>query len=280
MTNTAFVLSIAGLTDVGRARARNEDDFHVSGGQTGKAQTGGGEFAVVCDGMGGHAGGDIASRKAVQVIAGSLRNHVPDDAALVAGGADSDLTQTDPAATEPSVRRALSVVRTAIQQTNRTIFEMNQARGFASGRGMGTTVAGIWRIPGTARMIVFHAGDSRVYRLRDGELRALTRDHSLYQIWLDNGGRGAVPQRNIIVRALGTGEEVEPEVSVHSLMPDDVVMICSDGLNGMLPDGFIARILRQEADPPRAAAALVDAANAAGGQDNVTAVVGRFIATA
>ncbi|MBY6264559.1 serine/threonine-protein phosphatase [Azospirillum sp. 412522] len=271
MPNPAFALTVAGLTDVGRSRSRNEDDFRVGAD---------GEFAVVCDGMGGHAGGDIASRKAVEVISGILQDHVPSDPITLAKRDDADRTQADPAAMEPAVRLALSVARAAVQQANRIIHDMNLARGFSSGRGMGTTVAGIWQVPGTARMVVFHAGDSRVYRLRDGELRTLTRDHSLYQIWLDNGGRGAAPQRNIIVRALGTGEDVEPEVSAHSLMPDDVVMLCSDGLNGMLPDGVIARILRQEPDPALAAAALVDAANAAGGQDNVTVVVGRFTATA
>lgn len=277
MPNSAYVLTVAGLTDVGRTRSRNEDSFQVNSD---------GEFAVVCDGMGGHAGGDIASGKAVEVICGLLRDHGHVEPITLVGGIhamghdDADRTLTDPAAAEPAVRRALAVARSAVQQANRSIFDLNTARGFAQGRGMGTTVAGVWRVPGTAQMVVFHAGDSRVYRLRDGELRTLTRDHSLYQIWLDNGGRGTAPQRNIIVRALGTAEDVEPEVGVHSLMPEDVVMLCSDGLNGMLPDGLIARILREESEPARAAAALVEAANAAGGQDNVTVVVGRFTATA
>ncbi|WP_042694016.1 PP2C family serine/threonine-protein phosphatase [Azospirillum sp. B506] len=271
MPNAAFALTIAGLTDVGRARARNEDDFQISidGG-----------FAVVADGMGGHAGGDIASRKAVEVISGILQGYAPSDPITAVKRDDGEHTQTDPMAMEPAMRQALSLARAAVQQANRAIHEMNLARGVASGRGMGTTVAGVWRIPGTARMVVFHAGDSRVYRLRDGELRCLTRDHSLYQMWLDNGGRGIAPHRNIIVRALGTAEDVEPEVGVQPLLPDDVVMICSDGLNGMLPDGVIARILRHEAEPALAANALVDAANAAGGQDNITVVVGRFTATA
>lgn len=269
MPNTAFVLTAAGLTDVGRTRSRNEDAFHVDAA---------GEFAIVCDGMGGHAGGDVASRRAVEEITGFLQDSMRSEPITVVDRDDIDRTQTDPAVAEPAVGRALSAARSAVQQANHSIHELNLARGFAQGRGMGTTVAGLWRVPGTAQMVTFHAGDSRVYRLRDGELRTLTRDHSLYQIWLDNGGRGTPPQRNIIVRALGTGEEVEPEVAVHSLLPDDVVMICSDGLNGMVPDGMIARVLTQERDPARAAAVLVDAANAAGGQDNVTVVVGRFTA--
>ncbi|PWC33809.1 protein phosphatase 2C domain-containing protein [Azospirillum sp. TSO35-2] len=271
MPNPAFVLTIAGRTDVGRTRSRNEDNVHVSAD---------GEFAVVCDGMGGHAGGDIASRTAVEVITAVLEDYAPTEPVTVVDAADTERTQTDPVGTEPAVRSALAVARSAVQRANRSIHDLNVARGFAQGRGMGTTVAGVWRVPGTAQMVVFHAGDSRVYRLRDGELRTLTRDHSLYQIWLDNGGRGTAPQRNIIVRALGTGEDVEPEVAVHSLLPDDVVMICSDGLNGMVPDAAIARLLREERDPAAACAALVDAANGAGGQDNVTVVVARFAASA
>lgn len=271
MQNAAFVLTVAGRTDVGRTRSRNEDNFHVSSS---------GEFAIVCDGMGGHAGGDIASRKAVEEISGFLEDYAPTEPVTVVEFDDADRTQSDPMGTEPAVRNALSVARSAVQNANRSIHDLNVARGFAQGRGMGTTVAGVWRVPGSAQLVVFHAGDSRVYRLRDGELRPLTRDHSLYQIWLDNGGRGTAPQRNIIVRALGTAEDVEPEVAVHSLLPDDVLMLCSDGLNGMVPDSVIARILREEADPARAAAVLVDTANGAGGQDNITVVVGRFAARA
>ena len=77
---------------------------------------------------------------------------------------------------------------------------------------MGTTVVGFWRIPGSNRALVFHAGDSRLYRLRSGELRQLTRDHSLYQAWLDAGGHGQAPHRNIIVRALGTTADTDPDI--------------------------------------------------------------------
>ncbi len=267
MPNAAFSLIAAGQTDVGRARARNEDSFCV-----GTA----GEFAVVCDGMGGHAGGDVASRTAIEVICGFLEDFTPPTAPVSSATTDLDKTLSNPVDHDPTVRNALSVARSAVLLANQRIHGLNKQRGFADGRGMGTTAVGLWRVPGSPQMVVFHAGDSRLYRLRDGELRALTRDHSLYQVWLDNGGRGTAPQRNIIMRALGTGEEVEPEVTVQSLLPDDVLLLCSDGLNGMLPDAAIARILRQESVPERACAALVEAANNAGGQDNITVVVARF----
>ncbi|MGF7178001.1 PP2C family protein-serine/threonine phosphatase [Azospirillum doebereinerae] len=266
----AFTLTAAGQTDVGRTRSRNEDNFHADAA---------GRFAVVCDGMGGHAGGDVASRTAVETIVGLL-----DDATLIESrpgfsayiGDDPEKTLTDPVEGEAAVQHALSVARRAVQAANERIHALNRQRGFAEGRGMGTTTVGFWRLPGGNRIVAFHTGDSRLYRLRDGELRVLTRDHSLYQIWLDNGGRGTPPQRNIIVRALGTGEEVEPEVALHALLPDDVLLLCSDGLNGMLPDATIARILREETDCARACTTLIEAANTAGGQDNVTVVVARF----
>lgn len=270
MSTAAFALTAAGQTDVGRARARNEDSFQVDDT---------GEFAVVCDGMGGHAGGDIASRTAVEVIAGFLADFIPAAPPAASRPDDHEKTLSDPAEGNPAVRNTLSVARSAVQLANQRIHALNRQRGFAEGRGMGTTAVGFWRVPGTPQLVAFHAGDSRLYRLRDGVLRPLTRDHSLYQIWLDNGGRGVAPQRNIIVRALGTGEEVEPEVAVHSLLPDDVLLLCSDGLNGMLPDTAIARILLEEAVPARACAALIDAANMAGGQDNITVVVARFGST-
>lgn len=270
---TAFTLTAAGRTDVGRTRARNEDSLHVASD---------GRFAIVCDGMGGHAGGDVASRKAVEVIAGLLEDFAPAVPSPGAGpaGDDTERTLSDPDGGTAPAQTALSVARSAVQLANSRIHAANRHRGFAEGRGMGTTVVGYWLLPGGNRLVAFHAGDSRLYRLRDGELRTLTRDHSLYQVWLDAGGRGAAPQRNIIVRALGTGEEVEPEVTLHTLLPDDVLLLCSDGLNGMLPDEGIARVLEKEADPERACAALIDAANAAGGHDNITVVVARFSAAA
>lgn len=268
---TAFTLTAAGRTDVGRTRARNEDSLHVASD---------GRFAIVCDGMGGHAGGDVASRKAVEVIAGLLEDFAPAVLSPGAGpaGDDTERTLSDPDGGTAPAQTALSVARSAVQLANSRIHAANRHRGFAEGRGMGTTVVGYWLLPGGNRLVAFHAGDSRLYRLRDGELRTLTRDHSLYQVWLDAGGRGTAPQRNIIVRALGTGEEVEPEVALHALLPDDILLLCSDGLNGMLPDEGIARILEREADPERACAALIDAANAAGGHDNITVVVARFSA--
>ncbi|WP_448205021.1 PP2C family protein-serine/threonine phosphatase [Azospirillum sp. sgz302134] len=271
MFHSAFDMIAAGRTDVGRTRSRNEDSFHLS------AETG---MAVVCDGMGGHAGGDIASRMAAEAIADFIHEFNPGEPAKLAPAApaDDDCTLSESYSVEPAVQNAMSVVRSAVQIANKRIHTLNVERGFAEGRGMGTTVVGLWRVPGTGKVIAFHAGDSRLYRLRDGELRQLTRDHSLYQLWLDNGRRGTAPHKNIIVRALGTGEHVDPEITVHNLMPDDVYLLCSDGLNGMVPDAAIARILDREPrhQPEESCIRLIDTANQAGGHDNITVVVSRF----
>ncbi len=248
----AFEMIAAGLTDVGRMRVRNEDCLRLV------PESG---LALVCDGMGGHAGGDVASRKAVESIAASIMAFSPAAPVL-----------------EPRVRAAAAAARSAVLLANRRIHALNQERGFSEGRGMGTTVVGLWQVPGSDRLVVFHAGDSRLYRLRAGALQPLTRDHSLYQMWIDNGRPGAAPHRNIIVRALGTGETVEPDIHVHRLEPDDLYLLCSDGLNGMVPDAAIARILDQEGRrrPEDGCARLVDAANQAGGNDNITVIIARF----
>ncbi len=261
MQSAIIDMIAAGQTDVGRVRSRNEDFFHLDPARG---------LAVVCDGMGGHAGGDVASRTAVEAVAAVIA--APDRAE--ANGKSPTVAEE-----ERAVADAASLARSAVVAANRRIQALNRQRGFAEGRGMGTTLVGLWRVPGTGRMVVFHAGDSRLYRLRDGELRLMTHDHSLYQLWLDNGRRGPAPNRNIIVRALGTGDQLEPDIAVHDLAPDDLYLLCSDGLTGIVPEGVIQRILTQQPPPTAedACARLIDLANGAGGPDNITVVLARFV---
>lgn len=240
-------LDFAGLTDVGRSRARNEDHFTID------PEAG---LAVVCDGMGGHAGGDIASKTAIEVIRDTIRR----DGKPGCDGA--------------------ALVRSAVQQANQRLVGLNHQRGYPEGRGMGTTVVGLWQPAGTSGVLVFHAGDSRLYRLRSGELRQLTRDHSLYQAWLDAGGHGQAPHRNIIIRALGTNTDVGPDVDAQAIAPGDLFLICSDGLNGMLSDREIADSLGKGGELPELCKRLVDLANEKGGHDNVTVVLAREVSGA
>ncbi|WP_207459098.1 protein phosphatase 2C domain-containing protein [Azospirillum sp. SYSU D00513] len=269
MPQTACQMSASGQTDVGRVRARNEDYWSL------EADIG---LALVCDGMGGHAGGDVASRTAAATICASVRAHLRERLLGGAGGRGM-----------PDGETAAAIVQAAVRSANRRLHALNRERGFPEGRGMGTTVAGLWRLPGSDRLIAFHAGDSRLYRLRDGELAQLTRDHSLYQMWLDGGAEGTAPPKNIIVRALGTGAKVEPEIAVHAVAAGDLYLLCSDGLNAMLPDEAIRLLLLRSANSPASApagqdekglesacATLIEAANQAGGQDNVTVLLVRF----
>ncbi len=255
----------AGCTDVGRARSRNEDSFGISN------EAG---LAVVCDGMGGHAGGDVASRTAVEAII-----HVITE--FQGGAADPAESAEGLGTVDPRARAAASVVLLAVRQANQRLLDLNRERGLPDGRGMGTTVVGLCHTGFGDKLIAFHAGDSRLYRLRDGELQQLTRDHSLYQLWLDRGERGPAPQRNIIMRALGTTPDLDPDVAVHATRAGDLFLLCSDGLTTMLPDESIAAILM--ADPQRdlgeTCERLVAVANERGGFDNITVLLARFRAS-
>jgi protein phosphatase len=275
--HVALQLEFAGLSDVGRTRSRNEDNFDIN------RDAG---LALVCDGMGGHAGGDIASKTAVESIVDFVYEYQPTDADDDADEVDeADDTVGDSPLTAPAGRRApvagvgrsIATIRAAVQRANRHLLALNQQRGFPEGRGMGTTVVGLWLAPDSDRVVIFHAGDSRLYRLRDGEMRQLTRDHSLYQAWLDNGAHGHAPHRNIIVRALGTMTDVEPEVSLQPVAEGDLFLLCSDGLSSMVADDDILPHLRQASDLEATSKALIDLANAKGGHDNITVVLARVV---
>jgi protein phosphatase len=243
--------AFAGLSDVGRTRSRNEDSFEIDWDIG---------LAVVCDGMGGHAGGDIASRTAAGAIV--------DFTASRAGS----LPTAGKAGAEP----AAATIRAAVAEANRSLFALNRQRGHADGRGMGTTAVGLWRVGGSDDVVIFHVGDSRLYRLRGHGLHQLTRDHSLYQAWLDNGGHGQAPHRNIITRALGTLPEVDCELTIHGVAAGDLFLICSDGLTSMASDAEIAdTLIHGDSDLQATCGRLIALANRKGGHDNTTVVLAR-----
>lgn len=244
MTAVAF-----GLTDVGRRRDSNEDEFLVDPDI--------GLYAVA-DGMGGHAAGEIASRMAIETLAESLRTSV----------LAREIGDTLAAAER---------LRRAVADANRKICESIQRH--EERRGMGTTLAAVLTVGDGA--VIGHVGDSRVYLLRRNDLHRMTSDHS----WVNEQVKMGLltddaaqrhPMRNIVTRALGSRQEVAVEIGVERLESGDVLLVCSDGLNTMLADEEIGKILAAHATTPEhACRELITAANERGGEDNVTAVVVR-----
>jgi protein phosphatase len=274
-------MAVAGLTDVGRERDHNEDGYLIDEALA---------LLLVADGMGGHAMGEVASKTAIETIADVIYEHDPElfSAATLAdpGSADNptepcdgSTTARDPDDTtvDEDPTYALGVIQTALANSNRKINEMNRARNFPEGSGMGTTIVGLWRLENDQQAIIFHVGDSRVYRYRSGRLVQLTRDHTLYQEWLDDGGHGVPPNRNIITRAIGPSPEVEVDASVQYLVKGDVFLLCSDGLTGMMDDDVIEQTLRSHSDLAAICEALVRLANDGGGTDNITVTLARCL---
>lgn len=240
--------SHAGKSDVGRVRPGNEDAFFVD------AEHG---VFLVADGMGGHAAGEVASRMVAEMVG-------PDMSRSLAQGLRGEELE----------HRAAELVREA----NRAILE--RADSEPEKRGMGTTLTLLALAPSGAYCIA-QVGDSRAYLLRDGELAQITRDHTVVQQQVERGVLStdearAHPLSHVLTRALGTDPRVEPDTYQGSAQPDDIFLLCSDGLNGMLGDEEIADILGVHNDDLEGAIdALVEAAKQAGGQDNITAVAVR-----
>jgi protein phosphatase len=230
-----FKLVAAGVTDVGRVRDGNEDDFLDQSNRLG--------LVAVADGMGGHRAGEVASATALEALR-----------AAVASG-------------EP--------LRDAIEGANDAVLEKSVSD--QEFHGMGTTLtAGMLGSDG--HLVVGHVGDSRAYLVRDGELSQITDDHSLVEEMVRSGEltpeqAEVHPRRSVITRALGIDAQVEVDEYPIELQPGDRILFCSDGLTTMVRPDEIASILSREPDLRRAAQLLVDAANAAGGEDNITAVI-------
>ncbi|NQU43408.1 Stp1/IreP family PP2C-type Ser/Thr phosphatase [bacterium] len=245
----------AGLTDVGRKRSNNQDHF------TCLNDIG---LYLVADGMGGHAAGEVASETAVNVISDFVR----------------DALEEEDGAPFPSSTRMdhyQEILVTSVHLANQTISSLSADNPVYE--GMGTTLSGML-IRGDQACLV-HVGDSRVYRLRGDDLRILTTDHS----WVNEQLRRNIITaeearthrlRNVITRALGHKMDLEVDSFVEPIESGDVFLICSDGLNSMIEDEEIRRVLAENGEDPRAVCRLlIDRANAAGGDDNVTLVVVR-----
>jgi PPM family protein phosphatase len=234
-------------TDPGLARDNNEDSVAFDESV---------RLAILADGMGGYNAGEIASGMATTFIKSELGRW---------------LSQAGRSANAREVRRAMEI---CVDNANRSIF--NAANSNPQYSGMGTTlVLGVFQ---DGRIVMGHIGDSRCYRLREGELSQITKDHSLLQEQMDAGlitaeQAATSTNKNLVTRALGVEDAVLLEVNEHRVEPGDLFLMCSDGLSDMLDDEGIAKLLAAETTLEQKAAQLVDAANANGGRDNISVLL-------
>ncbi len=241
----------AGKTDVGKVRQGNEDALFADGER--------GVF-IVADGMGGHVAGEVASQIVTETVGPGVGE------AIEQGYRGAELK-----------KRMLKL----IAEANQRILE--RAQDEPEKRGMGTTLTLLALVPDDG-YVIDQVGDSRGYLLRDGELQQITRDHTVVQQQVDRGTLTPEqardhPLSHILTRALGTDSAVAADSYGAETKPGDVFLLCSDGLSGMVPDSELRGILASPTDDlDEIAEALIEAANEAGGVDNVTALVVKITA--
>lgn len=256
-------ITFSALTDVGLKRDHNEDNFLVD------KKIG---FFVVCDGMGGHAAGEVASALAVR----TLHEEIKREEEII-----SDYCAGKQGASKVSRREILNMLEFA---TNRASSKINaMATTDPSKRGMGTTLVAVLFLGSQA--FIVHVGDSRLYMLRNGQLEQLTDDHNVHNELLKRKKltleqvRQMAP-KNAITRAVGVYESCQPETLVIDVGAGDRFLLCSDGLSGYFEEPYgsqaeLQRLLDGE-DPDVITKALIKEANTRGGKDNITAVVAAF----
>jgi PPM family protein phosphatase len=238
----------AAMTDIGLVRQGNEDSYDM------RLEQG---IFVVCDGMGGAAAGEVASKMAVESFLAELEesngNGPPDDAAI---------------------RRAFHAAHDRVR---------NAAANDPSLRGMGTTLVALLLDAGHNLGHLVHAGDSRCYRFRENHLEQMTHDHSFVEEQVRSGQLTAAearrsPLRNVITRAIGSSEPTQPEITEVDLSPGDIYLLCSDGLTRDVTDDMLREILEAEGkNRPSACTELVQEALSAGGHDNITCMLVRIL---
>ncbi|MDP1526675.1 MAG: Stp1/IreP family PP2C-type Ser/Thr phosphatase [Rhodocyclaceae bacterium] len=251
----SIAIEMATCSDPGRVRTNNEDSV-LANPQLG--------LAVLADGMGGYNAGEVASSMATAVLGSELEHafgvHPPHQIS------------------EDGKTWAHAALIDRVTKTNAAIH--HAASSNAQYAGMGTTLVIVQFFDN--RMAVAHIGDSRLYRLRNGELSRVTRDHSLLQEQLDSGlitpEQARFSQnKNLVTRAMGVDTHVDTELAEHAVLPGDVYLLCSDGLNDMVEDDEIALTLSSlSANLPLCAQQLVDMANDNGGRDNVSVILAKI----
>lgn len=245
----------AAKSEVGKVRAKNEDTFGFFPATS---------FYVVADGMGGHAGGEIASQLAVETMQTSLQETK-----------DEDLTPIlDPEGRSSLAGRRLLI---AAERANGEILGTSRQKPELT--GMGTTIAALLFEERGQQASICHVGDSRVYRVRGRRIDQLTEDHSLIQQLLREGkisehDAKTSPHRHVLTQALGIGPEVRPAVRIETANPGDVFILCSDGVHGVIEAGEILEAVTHATTDLRTVCdTLLNLANNRGGPDNCTVIV-------
>ena len=245
-------------TDVGRERTLNEDSMvtvELCRALQSIHQPLG--VYVVADGMGGHSAGEIASGTIVNTIARRAFT----------------LDPLQPASPEQRTQW----LKDTVQAANQAVFDLRKS----AGTDMGSTLVAAF-LDGP-QVALAHAGDSRIYKINAGQIEQLTTDHSLVERLIATGqitrqeARNH-PQRNVVYRTVGDKPNLEIDTSSHTLVPGDRLLLCSDGLSGMLEDRYLQKIVLESTCPQEACERLIAAANAAGGEDNITAIVIEIVA--
>jgi serine/threonine protein phosphatase PrpC len=249
-------VEVAGKSDVGCVRQNNEDNFGYD------SRYG---VYVVCDGMGGQAAGEVASKMAVDTVLTYFR--------------EASKNGSFPPVGTPmeNVSERANALGSAIHLANEAIYEA--ATQHAAQSGMGSTIVGV--LVDHAFYSIGHAGDSRIYRVRQGAIEQLTRDHSLV---MEQVRRGLLTMeeaqhsemQNIIIRALGPEEKVQPDLDDQMAQPGDVLVLCSDGLIRHVPDDSILEVVQGTISLQLMADRLIEAARDGGGSDNITVLLLRF----
>lgn len=240
----------AGLTDPGRVRQTNEDNWIANPDQ--------GLF-IVADGMGGQFAGMLASRAVVETLPGLIRQHFEKLEGLPKGRA------------ERRMAKAVATLSSQIRQ---------QTQNEPGLEGMGSTV--VCALVRGSQVLIAHMGDSRAYRLRVGRLKQLTKDHSLVELLISSGDitpeeAATHPARGRLTRNVGMEGEPLPQTRLLKLKASDLILLCTDGLSGMLSAERILEILKEPQPLEVRCQSLMDAANQAGGTDNITAVLLKFV---
>jgi PPM family protein phosphatase len=245
-------IEMVGMTDVGSVRQFNEDSIAID------PESG---TMVLADGMGGHRAGEVASRMATDIIFNEIKSRMVEFGN--AAGQHSPSLSVD-----QSIKRANTAVHQAAQAN-------------AAYEGMGTTIA--VAVFYDNAVALGHIGDSRIYRLRGRTLQLLTRDDSLLRDQVELGIIAAADasdshNRSLVTRALGIGDDVSPHLHQEPVLPNDIFLLCSDGLNDLVDDDDIELIVQSlKSNLPLAAHHLVQAAKDNGGYDNVSVIIGRVL---